>query len=257
MGSIMREHFPFFLAYFPDTARYLSQVLTKLLADAKRSSLWKTATTLLRQQHDVERLVTRGWDARLDAYYNATLESLIRTIPECSPLWFCFNSYEYLHIALDDAIAVDVLGEAIGAGVKMFRCAPDNLIWLTPNFDPMNFYHPETTQAHRDQVDAYVKALQGHAKRGRKRVPKGFPSYDAFVDYLVTVAREVARIDPAIPEERVAAYLIDNMPHLQRISAKQPDSDAVDRSNKARWIRKHLQRVDLTWDDIQERARIS
>jgi len=148
----------------------------------------------------------------------------------------------------------------------MLRCAPDNLIWLKPNLDPVNFYHPKTTQTHRDQVDLYVKAVlgyvtvkvvQGHSMRGRRQGPDGFPSLDAFVDYLVTVAREVQKTDPDIPQEKVAAYLIDNTPHLRRLSAKQPDSHVADIANKARWIRKHLPSAGLTWDDIQKRARSS
>jgi hypothetical protein len=100
--------------------------------------------------------------------------------------------------------------------------------------------------------DALVEAVTSDAlglfrnRPGRKRGPKGYASYDEFVASLVEMVRAVRSRYPDTTEENVAAYILDHPLGVQRGSAA-PD---VNIGNKARWIRKHLQRTGMTWKDI-------
>jgi hypothetical protein len=254
------DPFPFFLSYFPVTADVLSQELTQLLKDPQRNAWWEEALMLLRQSYEATHVLTYGWDLDGESQLATLVDQLVSSIPEDTDLWRCFGLEPWLRIALEDALGWDALGAAFPHNLKMLRCAPDNPIWLyssTSLTTPFEYYDPRTTQAHRDQVDAYVKAIRAITTRGRARGPEGFDTYDAFVDLLVTVAREVKRVDPAIRQQTVATYLVEHGPRLQRYSAKQPDSTDIDIHNKCRWIRKHLKVAGLTWSVIQKRARIS
>src|SRR5262249_18491885 len=143
------------------TAKALTLELTALRKAGDGSALWERLITLYRQQHDVDSLVSEGYNWQLDAEYEATLEQFLGTIPKNSILWFCFGWDEYLRAAVGDVIAYEAVGEPFQPyGAKMLRCAPGNRIILTHTFTPLHYFDEQTTQAHRNQVDNYVKQVR-------------------------------------------------------------------------------------------------
>lgn len=67
----------------------------ELCEDPKHAALWESAVTIIRQQHDVEYLIARGWDSQCEGHYSTTVEWFIQTIPEDNDLWFCFGLHEH------------------------------------------------------------------------------------------------------------------------------------------------------------------
>jgi hypothetical protein len=152
----MQDHFPYFLVYFPETAWTLSRELAGLREAPKRAAVWEKLIMLFRQQHD-----SQEWDLLLEAEYELTLEHFLGTIPGNSALVSCCVYEEYLRAAVEDVIAYDAVREPFKPyGAKLLRCAPGNLIILGPDFTPWHYYDERTTDAHRRQVDNYVKQVR-------------------------------------------------------------------------------------------------
>jgi len=164
------DHFPFFLVHFPETRIALQDELTSLLQDPQCSEFWQKALTLVQQQYDPDQLCSQDSDTQLSNQYDATINLFIQKIPEESDLFFCFGLETYLREALEDALAYDALGIPFPRyGAKLLRCAPGNRIILTPTLDPVNFFHPDTTKHHQDQVVKYILRM----RRGGFKGPQG------------------------------------------------------------------------------------
>ena len=204
------DHFPFFLAYFPDTTVALEHALRTLLEDPERRALWETASALLHQQHDP----VRDWEPQLQEQYDTTIDQLILTIPSDSDLWFCLGLEAYLR----DWLVERMYGEAWEVpsppyGGKMLRCAPGNWIILTPYLNPVNYWDEKTTQPHRNQVDAYVKQVKDLHTDGTRT-----PDMDeiSFRVYYWDAYQKLLKTEKRPSKTQVAAELLMNLRTFKR-----------------------------------------
>jgi hypothetical protein len=205
------DHFPFFLPYFPQTARTLSDELEELLTDSKRSALWKQALALIRQSYDVNYLHEPGWDMSGEERFSAVVAQLIQSIPGVSALRWCFGLEVYLRAALEDLLeaeAIDADAPYGPHGLKLYRCAPGNPIWLRPNLDPANF--SEATPAQRDEVANYIDKVRRGIKPGPDKGQTSMPS-----DFLDQIRDAYTTLTNA-PDAKPAAITVEDVLHAMK-----------------------------------------
>jgi hypothetical protein len=107
------DHFPFFLSYFPQTARVLSDELEDLLQDSERSALWAQALAYIRQTQDIDFLHEPVLGMSRETQFFALLLQLMQSIPEKSALWWCFGLEVYLRDALEGLLEAEALDRAV------------------------------------------------------------------------------------------------------------------------------------------------
>jgi hypothetical protein len=231
------DHFPFFLLYFPQTARTLSDELADLLADCERSALWEQALAFMRQSHDVDYLYEHDWDMAGEARSTALVAQLIQSIPDARALWWCFGLEVYLRAALEDLLEAEAIGVAAPYPLKLFRCAPGNPIWLRPNLTPENF--AQATPAQRDEVTTYIDKVQRWINPGPDKGQTSMPP-----DFLDQIREAVTALTNA-PDANPSVITAEDVVNAMRTS--------VSKRSFERWLKYS---TGKTWKQFKRMTRL-